>query len=99
MSKDQIIDADGHIVESTLLPSFRAALHEERVKQGRPPVNRATHTLGGTIGKYEVELESRLCDMDIEGISFSVLFPNRTATSLGRSIISGDGLMISFPRR
>jgi uncharacterized protein len=75
MSKHLIIDADGHIVESTLLPSFRAALHEERVKQGRPPVNRANHTLGGTIGKYEVELESRLADMDAEGISVSVLFP------------------------
>jgi predicted TIM-barrel fold metal-dependent hydrolase len=75
MSTDQIIDADGHIVESTLLPSFRAVLHEERVKQGRPPVNRATHTLGGTIGKYEVELEARLADMDSEGISVSILFP------------------------
>lgn len=75
MNQDQVIDGDGHIVESTEVPNFQRALHEERIKQGRPPIRRAEHTLDGTIGKYEVNLDTRLIDMDAEGISISVLFP------------------------
>jgi hypothetical protein len=54
-------DADRHMLEDLC--------GEGRIEVGRVCAKRTC------IGKYEAELESRLADMDTEGISFSVLFP------------------------
>src|SRR5215475_4016214 len=71
-----VIDADGHIVEKET--DMRAYLPEPHCRRSGSllPSDGQDSLMGGRLGGLEDnDLPTRLRDMDIEGISTSVLFP------------------------
>jgi len=72
----EVIDADGHIVEKET--AISAYLPEPHCKRSGSllPSDGQDSLMGGRLGGLEDnDLPTRLRDMDIEGISTSVLFP------------------------
>ena len=73
----EVIDADGHIVEKD--SEIKAYLPEPHCKRSGEllPSDGIDSLMGGRLGGLEDnDLPTRLRDMDVEGISTSVLFPS-----------------------
>ena len=75
----EVIDADGHIVETD--SEIKAYLPEPHCKRsgGLLPSDGIDNLMGGRLGGLEDnDLPTRLRDMDVEGITTSVLFPSNS---------------------
>ena len=75
----EVIDADGHIVETD--SEIKAYLPEPHCKRsgGLLPSDGIDSLMGGRLGGLEDnDLPTRLRDMDVEGITTSVLFPSNS---------------------
>jgi hypothetical protein len=87
----EVIDADGHIVEKET--DIRAYLPEPHCKRSGSllPSDGQDSLMGGRLGGLEDnDLPTRLRDMDIEGISTSVLFPTTSLPVRGLSLVLLD---------
>ncbi|MBI3076232.1 MAG: amidohydrolase [Deltaproteobacteria bacterium] len=89
-----VIDADGHLLETDEL----LRRHLEEPYNNRPrlfPRDWWDRSMGGRLGKEVFDVETRLKDMDVEGIDVSVLFPT---SGLSIGLVKEVGFAVALAR-